>query len=84
MSNVRGHVSGVICIFFFDKVLGLVGEGSVINGPTPSSLVLKRVFVKYFRATQNIVPIMFPFYTGDKLTERNKCTPSSNKKFETE
>ena len=37
------HVSRVTCFFFFfvfflDKVVELIGGGSVINGATPSSL----------------------------------------------
>ena len=47
MSHVRGHVSGVRChIFFFiyiyilDKVLGLVGRGSVINGGLPCQVLM--------------------------------------------
>ena len=38
MSHVTCHVSHVTChIFFFDKVVKLIGEGFVINGATPSS-----------------------------------------------
>ena len=44
MSHVMCHMSRVKCFsflflfLFLDKVLELVGGGSVINGPTPSSL----------------------------------------------
>ena len=42
VSGVKCHVSGVKCHFFFlfssDKVLELVGGGSVINGAYPVSL----------------------------------------------
>ena len=44
VSGVRCQVSGVRCqVYFFnffcmDKVVDLVGGGSVITGPTPSSL----------------------------------------------
>ena len=50
VSYVRFHMSGVTCqvshfflllffflLFFPDKLVKLVGEGSVINGATPSS-----------------------------------------------
>ena len=40
VSCVTCHMSHVTCHFFFllDKVLELIGGGSVINGATPSSL----------------------------------------------
>ena len=45
VSSVECQVPGVTCIFFslffVDKALGLVGEGSVINGATPSSFQLR-------------------------------------------
>ena len=42
VSGVMCQVSGVWCIFFFffsDKVVGLVGGGSVINGAYPAYFV---------------------------------------------
>ena len=42
VSHVTCHVSRVTChmsFFFFDKIVELVHGGSVINGPSPSSLV---------------------------------------------
>ena len=54
--------------------------------------IWNRVFVKYVRPKQNLVPLVFLFHTGDwkasflgdKLTERNDWKPSSAKKvFET-
>ena len=35
MSRFRCHMSGVTCHFLSDKVVGLVGGGSVINGAWP-------------------------------------------------
>ena len=37
MSGVRCKVSGVYIYFFSDKLVELVGGGSVINGAYPSS-----------------------------------------------
>ena len=45
MSCAMCHVSRVMChAFFLDIVMGLVGGGSVINRPIPSSFC---IFLKY-------------------------------------
>ena len=62
MSGVTRHMSGVMCqvfrviflilIFFFDKVLELVGGGSVINGAYPDYFKKILRLHDWFRAKQ--------------------------------
>ena len=53
VSHVRCQVSGGRChvsyiSFFFDNVVELVGDGSIINGATPSSLIIPLLMWEYF------------------------------------
>ena len=58
MSPVTCHLSSVTCIFLklsfnkLDKGVELVGEGSVINGPTPSSLLCS--YMQLYTGTKSV------------------------------
>ena len=85
LSRVRCHVSGVTChhiffsffssSFFIDKVLVLVGGGSVINGATPSS------FKNYLcLGTEICIPCLATFFgdgSNGKIRVRNIITSSN-------
>ena len=84
LSRVRCHVSGVTCnhfflfffsSFFIDKVLELVGGGSVINGANPSS------FKNYLcLGTQICIPCLVTFFGNEsngKIRVRNIITSSN-------
>ena len=58
MSGVMCKVSGVTSHIFFYKVVELAGGGSVINGPTPSSL--------------NFYENMLDIFASLDLTKKNK------------
>ena len=59
MSHVTCHGSFVNFFFFSDKMVELVGGGSVIKGPTPSSF---SVFETFFSDTKTLNITQMPVH----------------------
>ena len=64
MSPVTCHVSPVIIIFFMDKVVELVGGGSVINGA-----YLIQILITHFITNLCSTAQQFSYFQGLKLAE---------------